>query len=59
MSDEFSSYIEPTAKHRSAAREMYQFFVAMRQQGFTETQALSLISDLLTSSVNDQEQQDE
>lgn len=49
MSDKFNA-IEPTASQRSAARELYQFFVALRQQNFTEAQALTLVSNLLTSS---------
>lgn len=49
MSDKFNA-IEPTASQRSAARELYQFFVALCQQNFTEAQALTLVSNLLTSS---------
>lgn len=47
--------IELSAKQRSAARELYGFFVALQQQGFTEEQALSLTSDLLTSSTDSNE----
>ena len=41
---------EPTATQRSAARELYQFYVALQQSGFTEDQALTLASNLLVSS---------
>lgn len=58
MNDELDA-IELSARQRSTARELYQFFVALRQQGFTETQSMTLVSDLLTSSVIDQAEQEE
>lgn len=45
--------LEPNAQQRTAARELYMFFVALVQQGFTEAQALTLVGNLLESSDED------
>lgn len=40
--------LEPSASLRSAAYHIRQMFVALTEAGFSETQALSLVTHLLT-----------
>lgn len=42
--------IEPSAATRGFAAAMQQMYIALTQEGFTETQALTLIGHVLASS---------
>lgn len=44
--------VEPSAAQRAAALVLYQMYVALTQQGFTDGQALVLVGRLLVSSVD-------
>jgi len=39
--------VEPSAELRAAAASMYELFVAIVDAGFTEEQALALLSNML------------
>lgn len=42
--------IEPNAELRSLAKFQFQMFVALRQEGFTEQQALTIIGQYIAAS---------
>lgn len=41
--------IEPSEAERGAARALYGFFIALLDEGFDESQALQLVSNLMTT----------
>lgn len=45
--------IEPTADHRAAAKTLYQMYVALIDEGFAESQALSLVGVTLHATIVD------
>lgn len=47
-----STYVtgeEPSADQREAARELYRFFVALTEQGFTENHAIRIVASMVGS----------
>lgn len=47
-----STYVdgdEPSADQRAAARELYRFFVALTDQGFTESHAIRIVANMVSS----------
>lgn len=49
MPDDDLPKVEPSAAVRQAAKALHQMFVALRDEGFTEQQALSVIATILAS----------
>lgn len=45
--------IEPSAEQRKAASSLYGLFMALLDQGFDETQALHLVTSILSTVVQD------
>lgn len=43
--------VEPSADHRRAARQLHELFAALRQAGFSEKQALSIVGDAVAAIV--------
>lgn len=43
--------IEPSAAQRTGAADLYRLFLALQQEGFTETQALTVIGTMLTATI--------
>jgi len=41
-------YIEPPARQRQAAQELYQLYISYIQAGFTEAQAMQMLCAILT-----------
>lgn len=39
--------VEPSADQRSAAKNLHEMFVALTNEGFTETQALTILGYVL------------
>lgn len=50
---------EPNAATRQMAKAFRQMFVALRQEGFTEKQALALIGEVLRNAIAQQKLSDE
>lgn len=53
MTEEWSNTsgapMEPSAAHRTAAKELRSIFLALTAEGFTEPQALVIIGQMLAS----------
>lgn len=46
---------EPSAAHRQFAANLWQMFVALQAEGFSERQALIILGQMLASSKPDEE----
>lgn len=44
--------IEPSADVRQGAKAMYQLFIALVQEGFTEAQALKMVSVMVQAQIS-------
>jgi len=51
--------VEPSADMRSAAHTVREWFVALREQGFTEAQALTICGTMMGQAVAGNQSDDE
>jgi len=48
--------VEPTADERVGAAAAFRLFVALQQEGFSESQALTILGTMLTAQIQKPEQ---